>query len=228
MKILAVDTATKFLCLSLYDDGRIYVYNLEAGRKLSGMITVAIARATLAAGLDIRAIDYFACGIGPGSFTGVRIGVAAMKGLAWACARPMVALSTLDVLSRNVRAPEAVIAPAVDAKRGLVYCSFYKKGKTGYARKAPYMLLARDEFIDRLPAASVVLGDCLQLFGNQIRGATLLEKDYWYPQGACLIEVALELIRKRKTTTPQEIKPLYLYPKECQIKEGQRSKVRQG
>ena len=83
MKILGIDTTTKFLSLGFYADGKVYEYNLEAGSRLSGLLVPTIERALAALGWDIASIDYFACGIGPGSFTGVRVGLATVKGFAY-------------------------------------------------------------------------------------------------------------------------------------------------
>ena len=76
MKILGIDTTTGRLCLGLYVDGKFYEYSLEVGRKLSALLVPTIQRVIDAAGLKIADIDYFACGLGPGSFTGMRIGLA--------------------------------------------------------------------------------------------------------------------------------------------------------
>ena len=79
MKLLGIDTTTKRLCLGLYVDGKFYEYSLQVGRSLSALLVPAIQRVICAVGLKITDIDYFACGLGPGSFTGMRIGLATIK-----------------------------------------------------------------------------------------------------------------------------------------------------
>ena len=64
MKILGIDTSTKFMCIGLYDGAKLYEYNLEVGRLLSGLLNTTIKRVLDAAGLDAEGIDYFACGSG--------------------------------------------------------------------------------------------------------------------------------------------------------------------
>ena len=115
MKILSLDTSTKILVLGLADNSGIYEYNLEVGRKLSSLLASAIERSIKALGWQIKEIDYFAAGIGPGSFTGMRVGVATIKGLAWALKKPVVGISTLDVLASNAAGKAKEIAVVVDA-----------------------------------------------------------------------------------------------------------------
>lgn len=221
MKILGIDTSTKFLCLGIYDQGRIYEYNLECGRKLSSLLTTTIKRAVEALNWQINDIDYFACGLGPGSFTGLRIAVATIKGMAWSLNKPLLGISSLDILAKNV-AGDAVIVPAIDAKRNLIYCSIYKNKKGILRRTAPYMLLSIDDFLKKVRANSTLLGDAITLYKEKIlkniSGVTILDKDYWHLQGHNIIYLALEELRNKKINNAFDIKPIYLYPKECQIK----------
>ena len=122
MRILGIDTTTRFLCLAFYDGVKIYEYNLEVGRRLSELIGVTLDRVLHALGWEPEDIDYFACGIGPGSFTGMRVGVATVKGLAWGLKKPIAGIPTLDILAQNVRADNNThIIPVIDAKRSMVY-----------------------------------------------------------------------------------------------------------
>ena len=223
MKILGIDTTTKFLCLAIYNNGIISELNLELGLRHSSLLTVMIKRALDALGLQCGDIDYFACGVGPGSFTGIRVGLSAIKGLAWALGKPVIGVSTLDILARNACGTEAsCIIPAIDAKRSLIYCSVFKaKGET-LKRTAPYMLLTQEEFVKKIKNGSILLGDALGLYKEKIMGyalgVTLLDRDYWYPKGHHIIPLALEKIQEQRLSCAADIKPIYLYPKECQIK----------
>lgn len=145
MKILGIDTTTKFFCLGIYDGAnpvrntaypnrynlisngaKIYEYNLEVGRMLSALLIQTIKRVLDALGWQVSDIDYFACGLGPGSFTGMRVGLATIKGLSWAVNRPLIGISTLDILARNVKNSNSPVVPVIDAKRNSIYCAVYK------------------------------------------------------------------------------------------------------
>lgn len=222
MKILGIDTTTKFLCLGLYVGGKFYEYNLETGRSLSVLLVPTIQRVITAAGLKIADIDYFACGLGPGSFTGMRIGLATIKGLSVVRNKPVVGVSTLDILAENVLVNNNLIVPAIDARRGLIYCSSYKRERGLLKRKSEYLLLNLDEFVKKFASKPIVIGDAAALYGDKIlariKGASILDKDYWFPKAHNLIKLALAKIKSRQFSSAQTIKPIYLYPQECQIK----------
>lgn len=222
MKILGIDTSAKFLCVGISDENKIYGFNLELGQRLSTLIAPTIKRILDSLGWQVKEIDYFACGLGPGSFTGLRVGLATIKGLGWALNKPLVGISTLDILARNVKASSSTIVPIIDAKRNLIYCSAYKiKGNT-LKRVMPYQLLSKEELIRKLKGDIVFLGDAVDLYKRdlvrRIKGAVVLDRDLWYVQPHNIILAALGEIRAKKLVSPFDIAPIYLYPKECQIK----------
>lgn len=222
MKILGIDTTTKFLCLGIYANSSFYECKLEMGRNLSALLAITIQRALDAAGLKVADIDYFACGLGPGSFTGMRIGLATIKGLSIVRNKLVAGIPTLDILAKNAGAKGSLIVTALDARRGLIYCSSYKNERGVLRRKSEYALLTLDEFIKKFNRHPVILGDAVSVYGDKfhsrIKGARLLDKDYWFPETHNLMELAVRKARAGKFTSPLTIKPIYLYPKECQIK----------
>lgn len=221
MKILGIDTTTKFLCIGIYDNSKIYEYNLELGTLQSSLLLPWIKRLLDALHWRIKDIDYFACGLGPGSFTGIRVGLSTIKGLTWALKKPILGISTLDIIACNAQEYNGIIIAAIDAKRNLIYCSAYKNNRKGLKRIMPYLLLAKDDFLKKIKPKSIILGDALRIYKEEIlkeiRGANLLDKDYWYPKARNIMVLALEKIKDRKFNT-FNIKPIYLYPKECQIR----------
>ncbi len=222
MKILGIDTTTKFLCLGIYDDTKVYEYNLEVGRMLSTLLIKTIKRVLDALGWQVSDIDYFACGLGPGSFTGMRVGLAAIKGLSWVTNKPIIGISTLDILARNVMDTDKPVVPVIDARRNLIYCAVYKYKNGRMNRIKSYMLLSEEELLKRAKPNSIILGDAVSLYKEglqrNIKGAVILDRDYWYPKARNIIGLSLERIRDKKFDNPFDIKPIYLYPKECQIK----------
>ena len=222
MKILAVDTSTKFLSLGLYDNGKVCAYNLEVANKLSGLLAPTIGRVLGAAGLSAGDIDYFACGLGPGSFTGLRVGIATIKGLSWALGKPVIGIPTLDILAKNAKDNNGDLAVMVDAKRNLIYGSIYRVGKKGPERRTPYLLLTPGEFLKKVKLRSLILGDGTGLYRQEIlmqaKNLTILDKERWYPRAHNIIELALAKIKAKQITDSFTVKPIYLYPKECQIR----------
>ncbi len=243
MKILGIDTTTRFLCLGIYDGAhplrntaysnkyskisngaKVYEYNLEACRGLSSLLAVTIKRILGALGWQASDIDYFACSLGPGSFTGMRTGLSTIKGMSLVLNKPVIGVSSLDILAQGVRHTDKLIVPIVDAKRNLIYCSVYKKKNGQLKRVRPYMLLTEAELTRSIKGNAIILGDAVGLYREKIlmniNGATILDKDYWYPKAHNIIELALLRIKAKKFSNSFGIKPIYLYPKECQIRKS--------
>ncbi|MDP2830781.1 MAG: tRNA (adenosine(37)-N6)-threonylcarbamoyltransferase complex dimerization subunit type 1 TsaB [Candidatus Omnitrophota bacterium] len=222
MKILGIDTTTSRLCLGLYVDGKFYEYSLQVGRRLSELLVPVIQRVICALGLKIADFDYFACGLGPGSFTGMRIGLATIKGLSVVSNKPVVGISTLDILAMNAPVKDRLIVTALDAKRSLIYCSAYRYERGSLKRKSAYALLSLEELVKKFPHKAVILGDAAALYGDalltRIKNAAILDKDYWIVQAHNLMSLALAKIKAKQFSSVLTVKPIYLYSKECQIK----------
>jgi tRNA threonylcarbamoyladenosine biosynthesis protein TsaB len=249
MKILALDTSTKFLSLGISDGKKIYECSLEVGVKLSSLLMPMIKRALESARMSLGDIDYFACGLGPGSFTGIRVGMSAVKALAWSLEKPVVGIPTLDSLARGMRPIEQgiagaadvcygrrqediVIVPVIDAKRKMFYSSVYKFRGLELKRVSPYFLLSPQELSVKILSycggkkgkiGLFFAGDGVELYRQALTQglgrAVVLDKDCWYPQPRHIIALAQEKISSGKEPNAYELKPLYLYPKECQIRE---------
>jgi len=222
MNLLGIDTSTRFLSIGIYDGVKTYEYNVELGTRHSSLLIPTIERILKLLGWNIGDIDYFACGLGPGSFTGIRVGVATVKGLAMMNKKPVVGIPTLDILAASAKETNAKVAVAVDAKRGLVYYAGYKIHNCTLRKTGNYALISKDEFLRKVKSAHVILGDAAGIYKDDILkacgGIEIMQKDYWYPKGHCIIELALEAINKNKLSNAFDVEPVYLYPKECQIR----------
>ena len=223
MKILAIDTSTKFLSLGIYDDGKIYEYNLEVGPKLSSLLIVTISNVLKALELELKDLDYFVCGLGPGSFTGLRVGLSAMKGLSWSLNKPLIGVSTLELLAMNAQGcANKIIVPVIDAKRNLIYSCFYRNSGCKLKKMSSYMLVSKDELLKKIKSSCVMTGDALSLYKDDIVKSVpevvLLDKDNWYPKAHNMIKLSLESIKNKKIKDISKINPMYIYPKECQIR----------
>ena len=222
MKILALDTTTKILTLGIYNDGVEAEYNLEVGRLLSQVLDKAVERVLGASGVRIQEIDYFALGLGPGSFTGMRVGVSFVKGLSWVNKKPIIGISTLDIIARNAAEFSAPVITAIDAKRNLIYGCFYKKKAGDLKKISAYMLLSVEELLKKAPKESIILGDAAGLYRENFLkadlGFSLADKELWYPKAHNLIKLALKKIKKKEFRSAFDVKPIYLYPKTCQVR----------
>lgn len=129
MKILAIDTSSKYAsCAVLNGNSIVSEKVLATGLVHSKSLMPLVEDCLNSANLSISEIDRIACVTGPGSFTGVRIGVCAVKGLAFTHSIPCVPVNTLDCLKENVPYFNGYVCPIMDARRGQVYCAVYKDG----------------------------------------------------------------------------------------------------
>lgn len=126
--ILAVDTATEICGVALAIDGQVKTEMiLSQGVTHTQSIMVAIESVLAMSRMDVGAIDVYAVTRGPGSFTGLRIGISTVKGLALASARPMVGISSLEVLANQAPGCSDLICPIMDARRNEVYWTLYRR-----------------------------------------------------------------------------------------------------
>lgn len=127
--LLAADTSAKTATAALFENGILIAeYTQNIGLTHSETFLPLLETMLKKTGRDISRIDYYAVSNGPGSFTGLRIGVSTLKGLAHAHKKPMVPIPTLDALSENIPAFSGYVCPVLDARRQEVYTALYKDG----------------------------------------------------------------------------------------------------
>jgi tRNA threonylcarbamoyladenosine biosynthesis protein TsaB len=132
MLTLAFDTSSKTVAVAiLKDDVIIYDTIINVDLNHSEVLLPAIDYACHQTRIKINEIDLFACTIGPGSFTGLRIGVSTLKGLMLATGKPAVGISSLAALALNVSKSSKIICSVMDAGRGQVYIAYYRYNENG-------------------------------------------------------------------------------------------------
>lgn len=160
MKILALDSTTRTACAALCEDNCCLAKTtLDAKHTHSETLLPMIAHLCDLTHIPIAEIDAFAVTVGPGSFTGVRIGVATMKGLAFGQGKPCYAISALEALAQNAADLSGFLVPVLDARRSQVYGACFRSTGNGTVQR-----LTAD---DLLPIA--VLISRLATFGEPIR-----------------------------------------------------------
>ncbi len=132
MIILSFDSTAKIASVAVCDDGHLLgIYNIDNGLTQSELLLPMAESLLKSLKLTFADVELFATSVGPGSFTGVRIGVALVKGLAFGKNIPCVAVSTLEALAENISSLEGILLPCMDARRGQVYsATFLSEGGT--------------------------------------------------------------------------------------------------
>ena len=124
MKYLLIDTATSYLIVSIViDDKLVYLYNEEEGHRMSERVMPVIAEAFDKAGIKPNNLDMILATTGPGSFTGIRVGLTVAKTMAWSLKIPVVPISTLEVMVSGYDDKKNI--GLINARRGFVYAGIY-------------------------------------------------------------------------------------------------------
>ena len=146
MKILALDTTAKTAAIAIADGERL-IASATLNTPGTHSVTVLPVVDSLLKGssLTVNDIDMFACSAGPGSFTGVRIGVALVKGLAFGSDKPCFGVSSLESLARNMIFADGIVCPVMDARRNQLYNALFRCENGGITRLTEDRLLTADE-----------------------------------------------------------------------------------
>ena len=143
MFILGIDTATDILGLAIVENGKMIIdYKVQKDDSThSAMIIPALKNILTMAGLSMESIDAIAISIGPGSFTGLRIGLATAKGLALALSIPIVGVNSLEAYAFSQETPPGILCPMVKARKGEYYYTLYRKNNQNDhpCRVTPFM-----------------------------------------------------------------------------------------
>ena len=151
MKILSLDSATESASCALLDDEKLLGEITFNYKKQHSIITMPMIDSLLKnTGTDIKDIDGFVVSKGPGSFTGLRIGMATIKGLSQGLNKPLISISSLDALAHNLAFSEGIICPIMDALRNNVYTALYKFEENKLVRLSDYMAIHIDELLEEL------------------------------------------------------------------------------
>ncbi|MEA4899771.1 MAG: tRNA (adenosine(37)-N6)-threonylcarbamoyltransferase complex dimerization subunit type 1 TsaB [Eubacteriales bacterium] len=216
MIVLAVDASGPVAGVGLMKDERVlYEAVADLGRTHSEALMPMVEAAMSAAGLEASEVDLFAAVAGPGSFTGVRIGVCAVQALSQATGKPCVRLNALEVLCEGQFGFEGAVCPILDARRGQVYAAAFRRAGGASERLMEDAALALDDFLDMLPESGRLLfvGDGVQAHGARI-AQRLGERALIAPPAHARImpSAACRLAQKQsdRATDAAQLRPIYL------------------
>ena len=218
MKILAIETSAKSVSAAVVENGvplasAYQNMGLTHSRTLMPLVDGMLS----AAGLRVRDMNLLATANGPGSFTGLRIGVSALKGLAWALEKPCCGVSTLAAMARNLAHMEGLIICAMDARRNQVYNALFLAHDGVLTRQCPDRAIGLAELAEEIknrPEPKFVVGDGAGLCYNH-----LLEQDVpcrmappqLMMQNAVGVALAAEeMAAAGQVTTARDLVPVYL------------------
>lgn len=223
MLTLAVDCATKTIGLALLEeeDIRAELY-LRSGRHHTEVLLSALDQLFILTGKTLKEVDLLACTVGPGSFTGLRIGVSTVKGLALAMSTPVVGVSTLEALAMNAVPFPGLICPLIDAGNNQVYAGLFMIGPGGIPQAVTSEKLVEiTSFLKDLDREEIVfLGDGAvrheNLIGNTSRGI-VCGSGQQELLGSAVGLIGLHRYRSGGVLDPLHFTPKYLRLSEAEI-----------
>ena len=226
MRILGVDTSTSCGSLGIINDNRVVAeYALLRDETHSTRLVPAIQALLKETRLGLDEIDGMAVSLGPGSFTGLRVGLSAVKGLALAAKRPVVGVPTLDALASNLPFTPYVICPIVDARKGEVYTALYKDEEKGRVEQlTPYQVLSPLELLEEIPSQEIIfLGDGVEVYGKLIEerlGAKALfaPPHLRFLRGSTVAEIGLQRFNRGEKDDISSLVPIYIRQSDAEIK----------
>ncbi len=225
MKVLAVDTATQSGGVALLDG-----QDLIAGLYMTSTKTYAkrlmtdVDTVLRMANMGLHECDGFVVTTGPGSFTGLRIGISAVKGFALATGKPVAGVSTLNVLACQFPWFSELVCPILDARKGEIYTALYKhRGQDDWEQISPECAVDPKEWIMRIKAPCLFVGNGAVLYrdlieqelGDQARFAPPYLN---MPQAAVAAWIGMRQIKKGRTVDIASLVPNYIRKSDAEIK----------
>ena len=217
MIVLGIETATAQVGCALGGyEGVIASFHAARGRRHAEILTPAIAFVCQEAQVELSEVGAVAVDIGPGLFTGLRVGVATGKALAQALRVPMVGLSSLDLLAYPVRFTRRLIVAVIDARRGEVFYAFYRQVPGGVQRISEPAVGTAEEVAVQLDAGredALLVGDGAIRYADAFSGLSHVEPaplGMAHPSAAALVELAQPRVQREEFVQPWELEPLYL------------------
>ena len=228
MKILAIDSSALVASVALCEDENVLAeYTINNGNTHSETLLPMIESVLGFFDLGADEIDAFAVSAGPGSFTGVRIGAATLKGLAFGFGKPCVEVSTLEAIAYNLRLSRGIICPVMNARRGQVYTAVFRSNGEKLERLMPDVAIS----IEELDIILANYGEdvCLCGDGYDVTLAGLVNTKPLYVEprlrlqsAASVAAVALEKYKRGEFCNDEQLRVNYLRQSQAERERAER------
>ena len=215
MLILGIETATQRVSVAIGGhEGVIGLFEVTKGRRHAETLVPAIEFVCAQAGIDLDEISVVAVDVGPGLFTGMRVGLASGKAIAQALRIPMIGISSLDLLAFPCRHTDRVVVPVIDARKGEVFYAMYKQVPGRIQQVAPPQVGPIDDLVADLMARNedaLLVGDGARRYSSEILDDFHCEiGGDAFPSASPLVELSHSRALREEWVNAREIEPVYL------------------
>ena len=224
MLILGIDTATaQVSCAIGGHEGVLSSTRSSRGKRHAESLAPAVQFVCQQARIELSEVGVVAVDLGPGLYTGLRVGVAAAKAMAHALRVPMIGVPSLDLLAFPVRFTSRLIVAAVDARRGELFYAFYRQVPGGVQRLGDHCLGTPDDLAGELLASGE---DCLLVGDGALRYREVFDglhkvdivgAELAHPMASSLVMLAHAQALREQFVRPWELSPLYLRKPDAEI-----------
>jgi tRNA threonylcarbamoyladenosine biosynthesis protein TsaB len=224
MIVVGIETSTPRTSVAIGSERETIASLSLTGKTRQEFVTPALEQLCAWTGIELSHVGGIAVGIGPGLFTGLRVGVETAKTLAQVLAVPIVGITSLDALAFSVRYTHKLIVAVIDGRRGEVFFAVYRALPGGVVRGSDYSVATPDHLcaeLETLPGEMLAVGDgailyrhLLEELGSRVELASTIRA---HPEAAALVELAVPRLLREEHDRLHEVKPLYLRKSDAEI-----------
>jgi tRNA threonylcarbamoyladenosine biosynthesis protein TsaB len=199
---------------------------ISGDRRHAEQLAPAIQHVCNESGVRLDQLAAIAVGIGPGLFTGLRVGVTTAKVMAQALGIPVVAVSSLDLIAAPLRHAHALVVPVIDARRREVFSARYRVVPGGVQREGDYTVGSVEDLIADLQAGSehvLLAGDGVSRYREQFAGldrSDIAGPEFEYPSVTALVQLAAGRVEREEFVQPWDVHPMYLRESDAELHWG--------
>jgi tRNA threonylcarbamoyladenosine biosynthesis protein TsaB len=230
--ILGIETSTTQVGCAIGGHEGILAYTAaNRGQRHAEQLVPSIEFTCRAARVELADIGAVAVGLGPGLFTGLRVGIATAKAIALALRVPMIGIPSLDLLAFRVRFTNRLIVVAADARRGELFHATYRPSPGGVQRVTPHQVGHPEEVASEIEACGeevLVVGDGALRYAGAFEGVhhvELADAGLAHPSAGALVQLAHAQALREEFVTPAEVRPIYLRKPDAEIHWVERGRV---
>jgi tRNA threonylcarbamoyladenosine biosynthesis protein TsaB len=229
--VLGIETSTPQTSVALGTEQGVMASTQLASEARQDRVAPILEHLLEWTGVELSHVGGVAVGVGPGLFTGLRVGVATGKTLAQVLSVPIVGITSLDVLAFGVRYTRRLIGAVIDARRGEVFHALYRGVPGGVMRLGEYGVAPPDHLAAELEAAReevLLVGNGAILYRKELEavgaGVEFASPPQAYPQASAMVELAVPRFIREETDRSFEVLPLYLRKSDAEIAWDQRAR----